>query len=139
MTHTIQGSAVKIFINGKVWGAAQEVSWTTDYAEKELYGIDNPFPQEIYGAKVATYGSIKGLRTRQSGGTQGVGLRPILQEFASSPYVSIRIQDRYSGEDLVYMPKAKVSSEALSVGTKGILVLNIQFRAMAGWQPQDRT
>lgn len=139
MTKTIQGAAVKVFINGQLWGAVQEISWTLDYSEQELYGIDSPFPQEIHGVKTSAYGSIKGLRIRQSNGLQGIQARPVIHEVLSSPYISIRVQDRFSGEDLVFFPRAKVASETHSVPAKGILSVSFQFRAMAGWQPMDRT
>lgn len=138
MTKIIQGSAVKVFINGKVFGEVQEVSWTIDYAEQETYGIDSVFPQEISVTKVASYGSIKGLRIRQTNGLQSINARPLLEKILSNPYISIRIQDRYTGEDLVFFPKSKVASESWGVQAKGVLSLSFSFRALAGFQPLDR-
>lgn len=138
MTKTIQGFAIKIFINGKVFGEVQEASWTLDYAEQEIYGIDSVFPQEISTAKIATYGNIKGLRLRQTNGLQSINARPLLEKALANPYISIRIQDRLSGEDLLFCPNAKISSEAWNVAAKGILSLSFSFRAMSGLQPLDR-
>lgn len=139
MTKTIQGASVKVFINGKVFGEIQEVSWTIDYAEQEIFGVDSLFPQEIAPTKITTSGSIKGLRVRLTNGLQSIKARPVLSELLASPYISIRIQDRLTGEDLAFFPRAKIGSESSNVPAKGILSLSFQFRAMSALQPLDRS
>lgn len=139
MTKTIQGASVKVFINGKVFGEIQEITWTSDYAEQEIYGVDSLFPQEITPTKVATSGSVRGLRIRQTNGLQSIRARPVLSELLSSPYISIRIQDRLTGEDLAFFPRAKIGSESCTVAAKGVLSLSFQFRALSMLQPLDRS
>lgn len=138
MTKIIPGFSIKIFINGKVFGEVNQASWTVDSAEQEIDGIDSMFAQEIASVRHRAFGSFKGFRIRQSNGLASINARPILAELIASPYISIRIQDRHTGEDLIYFPKAKITSESYSVGAKGMLMADLSFRALAGWQPLDR-
>lgn len=137
--HIIPGSHVKVFINGSLFPEAQEVAWTIDRQEQETYGIDSMFPQEIAPIRSVTYGSIRGLRLKQSNGLQARSITPDIGSLLASPYVSIRIQDRITGEDIIFLPKSKISSEQYGVAAKtGFITMNLSFRSIQGLQPLDR-
>lgn len=124
---TLTGAAIKLYINNKVYNVAQSISLDVDYGEEGIYGIDSPWPQEISGGRASVRGSVKGLRIKNSGGLQGSNIRPSFFDLAASPYISIRIQDRSTGEDIAFIPKAKVSRESHSVAIKGTYKLNFEF------------
>lgn len=135
----ISGALIKIYLNGKLYSESQSAQWSTDFGEKPIYGVDTPFPQEIGSTRYSVSGSITGLRIKLSGGLQGNGaVRPTI-EFLKSPYVSIRIQDRSTREDLIYIPNAKIANQSWQVQAKGVLRLSFQFVGLVGFEPVDRT
>ena len=67
----LKGSEIKIFISGKLYNEVQSITWTIDYGEKEIYGIDSQFAQEIAPTKIAVQGKITGVRVKNSAGLQG--------------------------------------------------------------------
>ena len=138
-TVTLTGSQIKIYINGAVYGPAQSISFAVDRGESEIYGIDSPFPQEIAATKIASSGQIQGLRIGGSGGLQAKGILSKLKDVLSSPYITIRITDRKTGEDIAFCPQAKVTNESHSVAAKGRYSLSFSFKAVAIYSPLDRS
>lgn len=125
--YTMVGADIKVYINNKVYNSCQAVSFDVDYGEAPIYGIDSPWPQEIAGGRASVRGSIKGIRIKYSGGLQGSNIRPLFMDLAASPYISIRIQDRQTGEDIALIERAKVSKESHAAGVKGSYKLNFDF------------
>lgn len=123
----LTGAHVKLYINNKVYNVVQSISLSVDYGETEIYGIDAAYPQEIAPTKVSVRGSVNGLRLKLSGGLQASNLRPLFTDVAASPYISIRIQDRDSQEDILFIPNAKVTRESHSIATKSTYKLSFDF------------
>ena len=123
----LAGPHILLFINNKRYKVVQSITLDVDYGEEGIYGIDSPYPQEIAGGKVTVRGSVRGLRIKYSGGLQAGNLRPAFTDMAASPYISIRIQDLSSGEDIVLITNAKVTREQHSVAIKGTYKLNFDF------------
>lgn len=135
----LTGANIKLFLNNKLYKEVQSVSFTIDYSEAPIYGIDSPYAQEIAGTKVAVSGSVQGIRLKMSGGLQGVNGRPLFSDIASSPYVSIRIQSRYDGEDIIFIPEAKITRESHSIATKSTYKLNFDFVGSRPLMALDRS
>lgn len=138
ISQTLSGARIKIFINGKEYGQAVALSWTADYSETEIYGIDSIFPQEISPVRVSTQGQIQGLRLGGSGGLQRKGITSTINEIVRSGYINIRVTDRRTGEDIMYAPKVRISNEQHSVSAKGGYRLSFSFKGIAALQPLDR-
>jgi hypothetical protein len=134
----LSGALVRIYINNRVYNEAQAVSYTLDYGETEVYGIDSPFPQEIHSTRAMVAGSISGLRLRNSGGIQPFNARPKITDVIKAEYISLRIQDRSTGEDILFIPNAKVSKQSLQVQAKGVVRLSFDFKGLIGFEPMDR-
>ncbi len=134
----LSGALVRIYINNRIYNEAQSVSYTLDYGETEVYGIDSPFPQEIHSTRAMVAGSISGVRIRNSGGIQSFNARPKITDIISAEYVSIRIQDRQSGEDLLFIPNAKVTKQSLQAQAKGVVRLSFDFKGLIGFESSDR-
>lgn len=130
---------IKIYLNNKVYKEVQNVNFVVDYGETEIYGIDSPYPQEIAGTKISVHGSIQGLRVKQSGGLQGFNLRPLFVDSAASPYISIRIQDRNTSEDIIFIPNAKISRESHTIPIKGSYKLSFEFSGQIPLFALDRS
>lgn len=132
------GAHIKVYINNQVYKVSQSVSYVADYGEQEQYGIDSLLPQEIAPTRFSIKGSVQGLRVKYSGGLQAQNIRPLWTDMMASPYVSIRIQDRSTGEDIIFIPQAKVTRESHSASTKGTYKLNFEFIGIAALFALDR-
>src|SRR5271166_6491470 len=123
----ITGPQINLYINNKLYKEVQSVSFSVDYNETPIYGIDSPYPQEIASNRVTVSGNVNGLRVKQSGGLQGKNMRPLFGDIAASNYVSIRIQDRSTSEDILFIPNAKITRETHSASVKATYKLNFDF------------
>lgn len=123
----LTGATIKLYINNKVYNVVQSISLVVDYGENSIFGIDVPYAQELAVTKITVSGSVQGLRLKMSGGIQANNLRPLFQDATAANYISIRISDRFTGEDIVYIPSAKVTRESHSIVTKSTYKLNFDF------------
>lgn len=123
----LTGAHIKLYINNQVYKLVQSISITVDYGEQEIYGIDAEHAQEIAPTRLSVRGNVNGLRIKNSGGLQAQNMRPLFVDLIASPYISIRIQDRSTGEDILFIPNAKVSSESHSIATKSTYKMNFNF------------
>lgn len=123
----LTGANIKLYINNKIFNTVQSISLNVDYGETEIYGIDAAYAQEIASTKVTVRGSVQGIRLKLSGGLQASNLRPLFKDLAAAPYVSIRIQSRYDGEDIIFIQNAKVTRETHQIGTKSTYKVNFDF------------
>lgn len=135
---TIAGAHIKLYINGAVYNEVQQLSYTIDYGEEPIYGIDSPFPQEIKITRISIQGTISGVRIANSNGLQGQNLRPGIRSSVFAPYISIRVFDRRTGEDIIFIPHAKVGNEKVNVSAKGIMTTSFSFSGLQPQQPLDR-
>ena len=133
----LRGADIKLYVAGKLYPVAISINYTIDYGEHEIYGIDSQFPQEIASTRMSVKGTVSGVRAKLSGGLQGFNLRTRINEILHSPYTSLRLVDRHSNEDLLWLPQMKVSSETFSVQAKGIVNINFSFTGIIPYQPID--
>lgn len=136
---TLVGAQIIVYLNNQPYNVVQSITFEIDYGEDEIYGIDAPYAQEIAPGKITVRGSIKGLRTKLSGGLQGANLRPLFTDLAASPYVSIRIEDRSTSESILLIPNAKISNESHSAVIKGSYKLNFDFKGQIPLFALDRS
>ena len=134
----LTGAHIQIYINNKLYKVSQGVSFDIDYGETEIYGIDSAYAQEIAPTRVTVKGRINAIRVKQSGGIQSANIRPFFTDLAASPYISIRITDRQSGEDILFIPQAKVSSESHQIMTKSTYKFSFNFLGIIPLSPIDR-
>ncbi len=134
----IAGAHIKLHINGEVYNEVQQLSYTIDYGEEPIYGIDSVFPQEIKITRVSIQGSVSGVRVANSNGLQGQSIRPKITDSIYAPYVSIRISDRRTGEEIMWIPYARVTNEKFDISAKGTAKLSFSFIGLQGQQPLDR-
>lgn len=123
----LTGANIVLYVNNIKYKTVQSISLNVDYGESSIYGIDAAYPQEIASTKVIVSGSVQGIRLKLSGGLQAVNLRPLFKDLAAAPYVSIRIQSRADGEDIIFIQNAKVTRETHQMSTKSTYKLNFDF------------
>lgn len=133
----LKGAEIKIYISGKLYAESQNISYTIDYGEEDIYGIDSPFPQEIATTRVNVQGTINGLRVKLTGGLQGYQIRSRINEILYAPYTSLRIKDRRSDIDILWIPQMKVTNETVQIPSKGIVSLNFSFKGIVPYNAID--
>lgn len=124
---TLLGAHINVYINNKLYKVLQSITIDIDYGEEEVRGIDSPWAQEIAGSKVTIRGSVRGMRIKYSGGIQADNIRPAFTDLAASPYISIRIADRSTGEDILLIQQAKVTKESHTAVVKESYKLSFDF------------
>lgn len=134
---SLQGSGVKLYIGGKLYPEVQSLTYTIDYGETEIYGIDSQYPQEIAPTRLSVQGSVSGIRVKLTGGLQGYEARSRINEILYAPYVSLRIKDRASDIDLLWLPQMKVTSENIQFQAKGVVRLNFNFKGIIPYNEID--
>lgn len=133
----LKGAECKVYIGGKLYGEVQQISYTIDYGETEIYGIDSIFPQEIATTRVSVQGSISGVRVKLSGGLQGKDILTKINQKLFAPYVSVEIRERQSETKIIFIPQCKITAETLSVAAKGVVKLNFSFKGIIPYNPLD--
>lgn len=132
------GSLIRLYVNNRVYSVAQSVSVDIDTGEYSIYGINSPYPQEIAGGgQVQIHGSVKGVRIKNSGGVQGSNLRPLFSDIAASNYVSLRLEERATGETIWSIPKAKITKVSEGAAAKGLYHLDFDFIGQILYWPLD--
>ena len=134
---TLKGAEIKLYISGKLYQEVQNIQYTIDYGEQEIYGIDSQFPQEIAPTRLSVQGTVSGIRVKLSGGLQGHEARTKINQILYAPYTSLRIKDRHSDIDLLWIPQMKVTNETVQIPAKGIVRLNFTFKGIIPYNPLD--
>jgi len=133
----LKGSECKLYIGGKLYPEAQQISYSIDYSETEIYGIDSIFAQEIVTTRISVQGSVSGVRVKLSGGLQGKDALTKINQKLFAPYVAIEIRDRYSDQKLIFIPQCKISAETMQVAAKGVVKLNFTFKGIIPYNALD--
>lgn len=135
----LSGANIKLYLNNDLYKEVKSFSLNVDYGSSPIYGIDSPYAQEIAPGRVAVSGAISGIRIKFSGGLQAKNLRPLFTDFAAASYISIRVVDRSTGEDIVLIPRAQVVRESHSASAKGSYSLNFDFTGILPLFALDRS
>lgn len=134
----VSAARVRLYVNNVVYAPSQNVSVSIDTGEEAVYGINSPFAQELSsGGQYSVKGSATVVRTSNSGGLQAVNLRPLFSDLGASPYVSLRLEDRKTGETLWSIPKSKLSNIKETVSAKGTYHISFDFIGQILFFPLD--
>ena len=134
----ISGATLRLHLNNQIYKVTQSVSLQQETCEYAIYGIDSPYAQELAsGGQISYRGSIRGVRIKNGGGVQAQNGRPLFSDVAASPYISIRLDDRTTGEILFSCQNAKITSIKETVGAKGTYKVDIDFHAQIAFTSID--
>jgi hypothetical protein len=134
---TLTSSHVRIYINGKIYKEAQSVSYSIDHGVSEIFGIDSPHPQELADGRKSVSGNISAIKIKYSGDLQAYNAVTLTQDVLQNPYISIKIEDRSTGEVLLYIPNARVTNEQMGIATKRSVSYSFGFKGLVGYRPLD--
>jgi hypothetical protein len=135
----LAGAHIQLYINNKLYKTVQSIVLNVDYGEVPIYGIDSEYAQELAPTKVMISGSVTGLRVKYSGGIQANNMRPLWNDVAASPYISLRIHDLSTGEDIILIQNCKVTKETHTAAIRGTYKLNFDFIGMVPLWALDRS
>ena len=135
----VTGARCRLWVNNKIFTVTQSVSIEIDLGTISTYGINSPYPQEIAigSGKNTVKGNVKGIRIKNSGGLQGSNILPLFSDLSSGNYISLRLEDRGTGETLWSAPKCMVSNVSESVQAKGVYSVSFSFVAQVLYWPLD--
>jgi hypothetical protein len=134
---SMRGADIKLYIGGKLYPSVQDINYTIEYGENEIYGIDSAFPQEIAVTRASVQGNVSGVRVKYVGGIQGYDIRPKIQDILHAPYVSLQIKDRHTDSVILWVPKIKVNREQVQIKAKGVVRLSFSFKGIIPYNELD--
>lgn len=134
---TLVSASVRIYINGKIYKEAQSVTYSLDHGISELFGIDSPHPQELVDGRKSVSGTINAIKIKYSGDLQSYNAITLTQDVLQNPYISIKIEDKSTGEVLLYIPNARVTNEQMGAATKRTVSYSFGFKGLVGYRPLD--
>lgn len=136
---TITGPHIVLYVNNTQYKEVESITFTVDYGEYEIDGIDSPYAQEIAGGKIRVNGTVNSLRLKLSNGLQAKTMRPLFSDQSAAPYISFRVSDRATSEDIIFIPQCKVSNERHTVASKGVYRITFDFVGVVPFWALDRS
>ena len=133
------GAIIEIFWNNKQYKEVANISFSVDYGEYVIGQIDSPYAAEIAGGMISVSGSVDSFRIKLSGGLQGKSLRPLFTDVSAAPYVSLRVTDRATKEDVIFIPQCKITVENHNIPSKGVYKIGFQFKGIVPYFALDRS
>lgn len=133
----LAGANCKVYLGGNLYPEVQSVSYTIDYGETEIYGIDSIFAQEIATTRMSVQGSVQGLRLKLSGGLQGKDIITKINQRLFAPYIAFEVRDRQSDTKIIFVPNCKITTQNVQIGAKGVVKLNFSFKGIIPYEPLD--
>ena len=126
----VTGSAVRLLVNGKVIGIGTSFSYQRDQGIKAIYGVDIVTPQEL--AVTGPYivrGQINGLRTRASGGFDGLQIvnASTLADYFNQKYCTIEIFDRKTNITLAKIDRVLFNSDTMQIQARQVVTISATF------------
>lgn len=142
---TVTAANVKVIFNGSVVGFVTEASWSIDFGNKPIYTIDSIIPAEILPGPYRATFNLSGTRILKNS-LEDAGLAYYPGVNLDSPYFTLAIIERESGNLLLNMKACTIDTIQNSIAAKSIASLNMTgtgFVALsssgAGITPYDGT
>ncbi len=135
----IVGSKINLYVNNTLYKECDSVTFTIDTDIDEIMGIDSMYSQELAPNKVKVSGQVRGMRLKLSGGLQAKNIKPLWTDVAQGAYISIRIEDRQTQEQIFSCFNAMCTSESHSIPAKGIYRLDFSWVGMVPLMALDRS
>lgn len=124
------GAACRLLVNGKVIGVGTSITIQRDQGVKAIYGVDSPVAQELAVTGPYTVrGQINGLRTRSSGGFDGLQVvnSSTLADYFNQKYVVIELVDRKTNVTFAKVNKVIFNADSIQVSARQVIQINASF------------
>jgi len=136
-TKTLTSAEVLVYLNGNLFPELQSINYSISRGEEEYFGIDSIFAQEIRATKITISGSISGVISKGVGGLAGKSAVTTLFQALEAPYVSIKIKNRYTDSDLIFIPHVKFDNEQVGIAIKGVVKFSVNFKGIIAYNELD--
>lgn len=132
---TLTGARAKLYINEKLIGLATDCSWSLPYGMEPVHTLGRYEPQEIVPvSQEAIEVSMNGMRVVNNGPHQGFDgnvdtakLVPVLKDLLNNKDITIRIEDRQTGEEIMRVAQCRSRGYSSQVGAKGMVTYSMNF------------
>lgn len=126
----ITGAAVRLLVNGKIIGVGTSISIQREQGVRPIYGIDIPTPQEIaITGPYSVKGSITGLRTRDTGGFDGLQIvnASTLSDYFNQNYCMLELVDRKTNLTIAKVDRVIFGSDSIQVSARAVVTISASF------------
>lgn len=127
---SLVGANLKILVNNHLFGIGTAVDWSMDYGRKAIFGIDSYLPQEIASSQVTVSGTIECIRTKLSGGLEGLGIAATDQNILFEKYIKITLIDRQTDTIVFNCYNVLVSNQNWKAGAGSIVRGSFSFQGI---------
>ena len=135
---TLQSAAIVVYLNGTVAPELTAINYQFDYGIKPIFSIDNPYPVELAQGAITVNGSVQGLRLSKTLGLmQDYNLRPLAGAVFNAQYCSIRIYNRRSKQNILFVPNAYITNQKVDINNRRIVTVDFNFTGLIGFEQAD--
>lgn len=141
----VNGSRVLVYFNGRRFGRAINLEYTSESPVRAIETIDDPQPAELAPTRVRIKGSLKCYRLAGDGGLEGVGITTQFADIPRQKYFSLTLRDRVTDNVLFEVDYCMVEAQHWSAAAKELMVGSFNFtgitwgnEATRGGLPQNR-
>lgn len=126
------GAGVRLVVNGVIIGFATGLTFTRSTSSKFIYGIDSPYAVEIAKTAYSVQGTLTGLRIRDSGGLDGVGImdESNASAYFNSKYCVMEIVDRATNKNMFTIQKVIFDQDSWSIQAKQLVSFSANFKGI---------
>lgn len=126
------GARAIITINGPLIVYALSVNWSIVTEYKPIQGIDNPLAEELAPTNIEVMVTCSVLRVPRESASV-LGIEPTIMNFMTQGYSSIQIQDRGTGEVILFVPRAMLIKRTGAVAARQLSGETWTFRGLGYW------
>lgn len=132
---TLTGARAKLYVNEQLMGLATDCSWSLPYGMEPVHTLGRYEPQEIVPvSQEAVEVSLNGMRVVNFGPHFGFDgnidtakVVPVLKDLLNNKDVTIRIEDRQTGEEVMRVAQCRSRGYSSQVGAKGMVTYSMTF------------
>lgn len=121
---TVTAANVKVIFNGSVVGFVTEATWSIDFGNRPIHTIDSIIPAEIVPGPYKVSFSLTGTKLLETS-LEDSGLAYYPGVNLDSPYFTLAIIERLSGNLVLNLKACTVDTIQNSIAAKSIATLNI--------------
>jgi hypothetical protein len=130
----IAGGRVVITINGIAAPRLSSISWRIITEQKLNKEIDSANAYELMPSSIEVAGSYSEYREPFRGPTSAFH-QASARSFMFHPYMSIEVRDNLTDALLFYAGKCAVTERSEQIGTEGLMITNVSWRAIS-WKDE---
>jgi len=122
-----QGSRAIVYINGRRFGRAISLDFSSSTPTRSIDTIDNVFPEEIATTRTKIRGSLACYRLIGDGGIEGIGISTSFDLLPRQRYFSVEVRDRVTDLVIFHADYCRVEEQSWSLRSKELMTGSFSF------------